>query len=186
MRWLETILARRRAARTRHQRLASLYAEVVEEARDPDLFRRFRLPDTVDVRFELLALAVLLRSRALARQGREGEQLAQALVDWFFSDLDRNLREMGVSDLAIARRMRDLAGTWLARARDAGAALDAGNASALAAVLRRNLGHASEHADLEGLAALAVARNAALPPATTEPGATGQRAPDSPNSTRSR
>lgn len=187
MRWLRQLRTRQRAARELRERAAAIYGEVVAAAREPAIYRNWRVPDTVDGRFEMLALHVLLRARALRQQAGEGATLAQALVDSFFADLDRNLREMGVGDLSMGRRMKGLAATWLARARDLEAALDARDAEAIAAMLRRNLGPAGAETDCLGLAAavLACAGEAARPPAAAA-GPPAQDAARSPNSTRSR
>lgn len=162
MGWLHRIAnirARRRAVR---ERAARIYAEAVARARDPGLFTAFAWPDSVDGRFEMLALHVLLYGRRLQRAEGDGPALAQALVDAFFADLDRNLREMGVGDLSVGRKMRQIGAIWLARARDLGAALDLADATAVAAVLRRNLGKAGAEADCDGLARAALALEAEL------------------------
>lgn len=196
MRWLQELRSRRRAARMLRERAAALYAEAVAAARDPRLYRDLRLPDTVDVRFEVLSLQVLLRARASRRLPGEGARLAQALVDTFFADLDRNLREMGVGDLSMGRKMKEIAATWMARVRDLGAALDAGDAETVAAVLRRNLGTAALDADLRELARHAIAfearpgalayRGPGAEPPSADPERRRQAAGRSSNSTRSR
>lgn len=162
MDWLLGIGGARARRRALRERAAGIYAEAVRRARDPGLFTAFAWPDSVDGRFEMVALHVLLFSRRLQRAGGDGPALAQALVDAFFTDLDRNLREMGVGDLSMGRKMKEIAATWMARARDLGAALDAGDVAGIAAVLRRNLAAAGGPADFEGLARAALALEAEL------------------------
>ena len=131
-------LARWRSRRDRRARGARLYAAAVRRARSPRFYREFGVPDTPEARFEMVTVQVVLFVRALRRL-REA-RLAQDLVDAFFTDVDRNLREMGVGDLAVGRRVRRLAAAYLARAQDLGAALDAGSEPAVAEVLARHFG----------------------------------------------
>jgi cytochrome b pre-mRNA-processing protein 3 len=160
--WLRGIGGARARRQALRERAARIYLEAVQRARDPGLYTAFTWPDTIDGRFEMVALHVLLYGRRLQRAGGDGPALAQAVVDAFFADLDRNLREMGVGDLSMGRKMKQIAATWMARARDLGAALDAGDVAGIAAVLRRNLGGAGTSTDFEGLARAALALEAQL------------------------
>ncbi len=82
-----------------------IYGMIVAQAREPLFYKHLGVPDTVDGRFDLLILhlwLVLLRLRTAGG----GTELSQALFDHFCDDMDANLREMGVGDLAVPRRMR--------------------------------------------------------------------------------
>ncbi len=142
-----------RRRRARRERAARLYAAVVRAARAPFLYRELEVPDTVEARFEMVSLHLLVVARALRRHGGEEAALAQSLVDTFFTDLDRNLRDMGIGDLSMGRHMKRLLRTFLARARDLEAALAARDEKALSALLARNLGEPRPHD--EALTALA-------------------------------
>ena len=83
-----------------------LYGAAVAAARDPWLYKSLGVPDTLDGRFDLVGLHVVLVIDRLTREADPGPALAQAVFDAMFSDMDMNLREMGVSDLSVGRRVR--------------------------------------------------------------------------------
>ena len=115
-----------------------LYEAVVAQARQPVFFAEWEVPDTVDGRFETVALHAHLLLRRLTDGGVETASLAQALFDVMFADMDASLREMGAGDLGVGRRVKQMATGFYGRvaAYDAGLA---GGAGVLAAALRRNL-----------------------------------------------
>ncbi len=132
-------LGRWRQRRRREEAAARRYGEVVAWARDPVLYAEHGVPDTPEGRFEMLALHLVAAACGLRRAGEAA--LAQALVDLFFADLDRSLREMGVGDLSVGRQVKRLGELFLARSRRLTAALAAGTdgEAEVVALLRRNL-----------------------------------------------
>jgi cytochrome b pre-mRNA-processing protein 3 len=90
------------------------YDRIVARARDPRLYRDWAVPDTLEGRFEVLALHVFLVLRRLRREP-EAASFAQLLFDTLFADLDRSLREMGVGDLGVGRRVKALARQFYGR-----------------------------------------------------------------------
>ncbi len=117
---------------------AALYAALVRQARRPEFYTRFGIPDTVDGRFELLVLhAFVLMHRLKAEPGRGGK-LAQALFDIMFEDMDINLREMGAGDLGVGSRVKSMIAAFYGRTAAYANGLAEGEA-ALRAALRRNL-----------------------------------------------
>lgn len=94
-----------------------LYAAAVAAARDPALYRDLHAPDTIEGRFELLTAHVILLVERLRAAGSAAAELRQRLFDTYVGHLDGALREMGVGDLAMARRMKSLGGTFYGRAR---------------------------------------------------------------------
>lgn len=126
-----------------------LLAQVISASRRPSFFGAGKVPDTLDGRFELLALHAAL---ALIRLGSEPEAapLAQAFTDKLFKFLDAGLREAGVGDTAVPKRMRGMAGSFygrLAAYRDA-----LGDHVALEAALARNVWRAPSHGFAPALA----------------------------------
>lgn len=111
-----------------------LYVALVKQARREAFYTRLAVPDTLDGRFELIALHVHLAIRALGRGDR-----SQALFDRFFFDMDRSLREMGVGDLSVGKRVKKMVAAYYGRARAYDAALVADEAEALEDALRRNV-----------------------------------------------
>jgi cytochrome b pre-mRNA-processing protein 3 len=114
---------------------AALYARTGERARAPELFEACGIPDTLDGRFDALALHAALMIDRLRREP-DGEALAQAYFDAMFRHLDLTLREIGVQDLGVGRRIKIMAEGFQGRALAYREALDGGQP--LAEVLRRN------------------------------------------------
>lgn len=87
-----------------------LYGAIVAQARLPEFYRALRIPDSLEGRFGLLALNLFIVLHALS--GREGgAPLAQSLTDRFTEDMETVLREQGMSDMAVPKTMRALAGS---------------------------------------------------------------------------
>ena len=84
--------------------IEAIYGMIVAKARDPLFYRDLGVPDTVDGRFDLILLHIWMVLRRM-RHGEGGADLAQALFDRFCIDMDDNLREMGVGDLTVPKRM---------------------------------------------------------------------------------
>lgn len=116
----------------------ALYGAIVARARDPAFFLSWSVPDTIDGRFELIALHAFLVLNRLKADHAATAALAQELFDIMFADLDRGLREMGAGDLGVGRRVKEMAKGFYGRivAYEQGLA---GPDAALAAALRRNL-----------------------------------------------
>ena len=104
-------------AKTAGRRLAQ---SAMAQARAPGLYAVLGAPDTVDGRFELLTLHVIVLVDRL-----QDAAVRQALFDAYLADLDGALREMGVGDLAVGKRMRRLGQAFYGRTKSWGAALAA-------------------------------------------------------------
>lgn len=136
-----------------------LHDQAVRRSRDARLYADFGAPDTVEGRFELLTLHVILLIDRLHALGEEGDRLGQALFDTYIGDLDGALREMGVGDLSVGRRMKSLAQAFYGRAKATSAAFAAlPDASALEAMLARTVGPRN----VPALAAYVAARRSEL------------------------
>ncbi len=116
-----------------------LYSAAVAAARDPYLYRVVGVPDTLDGRFDLVGLHVFLLIRRLQAAPPPGPALAQAVFDAMFHDMDVNLREMGVGDLSVGKKVKTMWEAFNGRATVYGRALDAGDGAALQAALARNV-----------------------------------------------
>ena len=133
-----------------------LYSSAVEQAREPAFYLHCGVPDTVDGRFEMIALHVFLVLRRLRQGGAGASDTAQALFDAMFVDMDRSLREMGIGDLGVGRRVKAMAKAFYGRVAAYDHGLDDGDAAATALddALLRNVyrGAAPEPAALAALA----------------------------------
>lgn len=152
-------------ARRRSRRLVldTLYGEIVAAARRPPLYSGWQVPDTPLGRFEMMSLHLFLLLHRL--RGREGalRDIAQELTDHFFLEVDHSLRELGVGDLGVPKRMKKLARMFYGRLAAYGAAVDAADAAALAEALRRNVAPQRERwEEARALAAYTLAAHAAL------------------------
>jgi cytochrome b pre-mRNA-processing protein 3 len=92
-----------------------LYAAIVEQARRPGFYAAFGVPDTLDGRFELIALHAFLVLNRLKVERARTEDLAQRLFDTMFRDMDRGLREIGVGDLAVGKHVKMMAKSFYGR-----------------------------------------------------------------------
>ena len=130
-----------------------LYLEVVRQARQPQFFAALGVPDTVQGRFEMIALHAFLVLHRLKRQHEMSAGLAQQLFDVMFDDMDRNLREMGTGDLGVGKRVKRLAEQFYGRiaAYEAGLAADE---AGLCRALARNI-YGAEAPDAGAVRAMA-------------------------------
>lgn len=103
----------------------ALYAAVVAQARTPALYADLGVPDTAEGRFELYSLHVYLVLARMKAQGAEAAETSQVLFDTYLSSLDHALRELGVGDLSVGKRMRKLGEAFYGRIRSYEAALAA-------------------------------------------------------------
>jgi cytochrome b pre-mRNA-processing protein 3 len=117
---------------------ADLYGAVVGQARRIPFYRDLGVPDTVDGRFEMIVLHMVLVLGRLRHEGDSGAALSQALFDVLLDDMDRSLRELGVGDLGVGRRVKAMAKAFYGRADAYEAALGADD-GIFADALRRNL-----------------------------------------------
>lgn len=132
----------------------ALYARTVTQSRTPALYADLDCPDTVEGRFELYSLHVYLLLERLKGQGDHAAETAQALFDTYLSALDNSLREMGVGDLSVGKKMRKLGEAFYGRVtslEEAFATLP--DTSELAAILARTVYDGADAAKAPRLAA---------------------------------
>lgn len=146
--------------RNRHERTGFLlYGQAVAAARDPLLYAGLGVPDTLHGRFDLVGLHAFLLIRRLRRLPPPGPELAQAVFDAMFSDMDVNLREMGVGDLSVGKRVRKMWEAFHGRAHAYDAAMDAEDLPALEQALIRNVWRGEPAPGAASLARLAFAQS---------------------------
>ncbi|PKU25563.1 ubiquinol-cytochrome C chaperone family protein [Telmatospirillum siberiense] len=135
----------------------ALYAAAVRQARREEFYLSFGVPDSVDGRFDLLALHVFLLLHRLGKSGRPAKALSQVVFDLMFADMEANLREMGVSDMAVGGRVKTMAKAFYGRiaAYEPGLEAASGDPAVLRDALARNLyrGEPVEERALDAMAA---------------------------------
>ncbi len=126
--------------RKRYERAGfELYTSAVQAARDPYIFETLGAPDTLDGRFDVIGLYVFLLVHRLHSESKPGKDLAQAVFDAMFADMDINLREIGVGDMSIGKRVRAMWEAFHGRSAAYASAIDAGDTAALAGAIARNV-----------------------------------------------
>lgn len=123
----------------RERLIETLHLRINAAAREPGLYTRLGVPDSVEGRFECLILHVILVLRRLNRLPEPAADVAQDLVNSVFLQLDSALRESGIGDFGVPKRMKKLGAAFYGRAEGYDAALDAGDIPALQAALARNV-----------------------------------------------
>jgi cytochrome b pre-mRNA-processing protein 3 len=125
-----------------------LYAALTTQSRRPEFYVTCGVPDSVDGRFEMVALHAFLLFRRLKGQGEKAAAVAQAVYDVMFSDFDASVRELGAQDLGVGRRIKFMTEAMNGRfaAYEAGLA---GGPGELGLALKRNLyGTTEPHDDV--------------------------------------
>jgi cytochrome b pre-mRNA-processing protein 3 len=161
--------------------ISALYGAIVAQARLPAFYRDYNVPDTVDGRFELIVLHLaLLLDRLAGEPGLRG--LGQGVFDLFCRDMDHNLREMGIGDLAVPAHMRRMGEAFYGRAQAYREAILGADDKALAEALARDIYGGLKRRQVQRLAAYvreAIDRLKALDEAALVAGAIGFPQPDS-------
>lgn len=121
------------------ERAVSLYGAIVAQGRQPAFYRDFAVPDTLDGRFDMIVLHAILVMRRLGRIGEPGRALSQALFDLLFADMDSSLREIGVGDLGVGKKVKAMAQAFYGRIDAYEAGLQSPSDDGLVAALTRNL-----------------------------------------------
>lgn len=143
-------LFKRKASRNS---LRAVYGAIVAAARHPRFYAEWGVPDTVDGRYDMIVLHSVLVLDRLGEEGEAARNFAQGLTDEVFADMDRSLREMGVGDLSVGKKVRRMAEVFYGRARAYTAALRAENEAELAEALDRNVFAGAAEKDGSGLLA---------------------------------
>ncbi len=148
--------------------LDRLHGEIVGAVRRPVFYLDYGVPDTFEGRFELLVLHAGLVLRRFNAAEAPGPEVAQDLVDTVFAHLEADLREAGVGDITVPKRMKSLCEAFLGRAAAYDAGLQAGTEALKAAVERNIYAGRAESGSAERLATYVAAAAAVLESAPLE------------------
>ena len=116
----------------------ALYAAIVAAARQPKFYADWKVPDTLDGRFDMMVLHMFLTLDRLRHFGTDSEVLRQALTDRFFAAMDAALREVGVGDISVGKKVRKMAEAFFGRVAAYTAGIEKGEAG-LSDALKRNI-----------------------------------------------
>jgi cytochrome b pre-mRNA-processing protein 3 len=117
----------------------ALYRAIVAQARHPALYIDHRVPDTVEGRFEMIVLHLVLVFNRLKTGTRDEVALGQGALDLFFTEVDHQMRQMGVGDLTVPKKMKKVGEAWTGRSRAYDAVLDQADVKPIAEALGRNI-----------------------------------------------
>lgn len=124
-----------------------LYSAIVTQARQVVFYTDYGVPDTVDGRFDLIVLHAHILFDRLKDGTADEEILSQAIFDLMFADMDQNLREMGVGDIGVAKRVKAMVEAFFGRATAYADALKQPDDHDLSSALKRNLFRKTEPSD---------------------------------------
>jgi cytochrome b pre-mRNA-processing protein 3 len=110
-----SILARLFGPPRDRQTLRPLYEAAVARARDPAWYQAGGVPDTIDGRFDMVAAVLALVLLRLEREGRAAAGEAALLTEIFIDDMDGTMRELGIGDVVVGKRVGKLLGVLGAR-----------------------------------------------------------------------
>lgn len=120
-------------------KIDDLYGAIVAQSRRAAFYTGYGVPDTIDGRFDVIVLHIVLLLARLDRAEPAARGIGQSLFDRFCRDLDANLREMGVGDLAVPKRMRQFGEAFYGRQAAYLAAFAAPDRRKLEKALARNI-----------------------------------------------
>jgi cytochrome b pre-mRNA-processing protein 3 len=128
----------------------SLYGAIVAQGRQPVLYATFGVSDTIDGRFDMLVLHAFLLFHRLQRESAGDRQIVQDVFNIFLKDMDQSLREIGVGDISVPKKLKKMTEMFYGRVRAYDIALQADRAALIDAITRNvypagdPAGHAAE------------------------------------------
>ncbi|WP_371346161.1 ubiquinol-cytochrome C chaperone family protein [Ancylobacter sp. IITR112] len=122
-----------------------LYGAIVAHSRQPVFYTDYAVPDTIEGRFEMILAHAFLLFHRLKGEDEARRALGQGVFDAFCTDMDANLREMGVGDLTVPKKMKKVAEAFYGRIAAYEAPIEAGDLDALTQAVLRNV-HGSKPA----------------------------------------
>ena len=114
------------------------YAALTNGARQTFFYSDLGVPDSVMGRLEMISAILIVYFRRTSKASVGVQQISQEIVDAFFQDVDHSIRELGVGDLSVPKRMKKLAGRFYGRMESYSEALNAKDKVKLTEALKRN------------------------------------------------
>lgn len=148
------MLQRLRRKRQRRQQADTLYSALVAQARNPEFYSALAVPDSFDGRFEMVVLHVYVLTRGVQGRGDALTELSRMVMESMIDDMDRTLREIGVGDMSVGRKVKQMAAAFYGRASAYDKGLQEGDEEIREAVVRNiYAGAAVEAAALDRMVA---------------------------------
>lgn len=116
-----------------------LYDSIVKQARQKEFYSSYSVPDTVEGRFEMVALHLFLFVQRLKSENQKDHNVGKLVLETFFSEMDATLREMGVGDMGVPKKMRKISDSFFGRAYSYSEALESGDIEQLKKAIERNI-----------------------------------------------
>jgi cytochrome b pre-mRNA-processing protein 3 len=117
----------------------AVYSAIMAQSRQPHFYADWGVPDTVTGRFDMICLHLALMFGRLRSEGKAAADFSQALFDCFFKDMDRSLREMGVTDLGVPRKIQNMGNLLYGLMANLNEAVAVRDRAAVVDVLTRNV-----------------------------------------------
>lgn len=140
----------------------AVYSAIVAQSRQPVFYAEWLVPDTVTGRFDMISLHMALLFRRLRSESGPQKEFSQAVFDLFFKDMDRSLREMGVGDLGVPKKIQKMGNIFFGLLAALNEAMDGNDKLALEAVLSRNIFDGATGPHVAALADYLVTKDRAL------------------------
>jgi cytochrome b pre-mRNA-processing protein 3 len=147
--------------KARDVQISRIYDQILAQARAPELYLAGGVPDTMEGRTDMMLLHLFLLMHRLREEKGEILEVARDVCDRFFAELDRAMREMGVGDLTVPKKMRRIADIYAGCSSSYGNALASEDAGELPAALLRNVYGRREDRQMEAEVLAAYVRRAA-------------------------
>jgi cytochrome b pre-mRNA-processing protein 3 len=114
------------------------YRSIVAQSRQQRFYAEWGVADTVTGRFDMVSLHLALYLRRLKNEPT-ARDFSQALVELFFKDMDRSVRELGISDLGVPKKIKAMGNVFYGLVKVLDPALDSRIPADVEAVLVRNV-----------------------------------------------
>ncbi|MTH97769.1 ubiquinol-cytochrome C chaperone family protein [Roseibium sp. RKSG952] len=116
-----------------------VYSGIVAQARQPVFYSDYLVPDTIDGRYDMILVHAILFFRRLQGENKKVAEFGQGVFDLFFADMDASLREMGVTDTRVPKKVKVMGEAFYGRADAYTPLLTGKDVDGLADALGRNV-----------------------------------------------
>ncbi|MEQ8447452.1 MAG: ubiquinol-cytochrome C chaperone family protein [Pelagibacterium sp.] len=123
----------------------AVYNAIVAQSRREVFYAQWDVPDTLTGRFDMISLHAALVFRRLRSSEKQSKDFSQNVFDCFFHDMDRSLREMGVGDLSVGKRIEKMGSLFYGMLSNLSSILDAGDRARLIDFVSRNFHAGATH-----------------------------------------